>query len=65
MEQKYKKILWIIIIIILIIGLGVCIYFTWYNSNKGWKCTENGCEHVLHGKYHSKNECNNNCNIKM
>lgn len=62
MEQKYVKILWLSVIIILfIIVVGVIIYFVWHNSNQGWKCTENGCEKVLHGKFHSKSECDNKC----
>lgn len=61
MKQKYTKLLWICGIVLLVIILAVAFYFIWYSANQGWKCTENGCEQVLNGKFQSKEICHNNC----
>lgn len=33
-------------------------------SNKGWNCTENGCEYVSGGSFGSYNKCNSHCKSK-
>jgi len=58
----------IIIIICLVLGLGLSIYFIVKSKSKddynSWKCTEKGCELVLSGDYGTQKKCLNACSKK-
>ena len=50
---------YIAIISVLVILILLLIYIS--ASNKGWNCTENGCEYVSGGFFNSYNKCNSHC----
>uniref|UniRef100_A0A6C0J3R3 Uncharacterized protein n=1 Tax=viral metagenome TaxID=1070528 RepID=A0A6C0J3R3_9ZZZZ len=57
----------IILILIILSILGLFIFGV--NSgivaiNKKWKCTENGCEESIFGKYKTNQDCNKSCDIE-
>lgn len=58
----------IIVIIFLVLGLGLSIYFIVKSKSKdgysSWKCTEKGCELVLSGDYGTQKKCLDACNKK-
>ena len=50
---------YIVIISILVIIILFLLYVT--ASNKGWNCTENGCDYVSGGYFNSYKKCNSHC----